>query len=204
MLSIALVVPSSETVVALGSVSDPQLWLTLLGVLLIGSFLYHQIPGSLLLGTVLLSNIFWASTHSYPTSGLVASPLPEGLKLYSSLREGEYLLSKQEWLHLDWIKVAPGTHPPLVHFFTIMLYCPMYSAILSFVFIGLVDVHGVLYGMAVIAGQVTEDGAIRGLESTVSSFVSSVAYHHEPQERLVHALPLLSALSSLLSSEDLL
>jgi xanthine/uracil/vitamin C permease (AzgA family) len=50
LVTAQLVVPNEHTVVSLGLMDTADEWLALIGILVIGSLIYHQIFGSLLLG----------------------------------------------------------------------------------------------------------------------------------------------------------
>ncbi len=66
MVSIHLVVADPQTVVALGNLSDVKIWLSLAGLALTGSLLFHQVPGSILIGIIVITVIVWGIEGTYP------------------------------------------------------------------------------------------------------------------------------------------
>lgn len=65
MVSIKLVVADPRTVVALGDLSDVRIWLSLTGLALTGSLLFHQVGGGL---CVAGGEKVWASPFLPPFS----------------------------------------------------------------------------------------------------------------------------------------
>jgi AGZA family xanthine/uracil permease-like MFS transporter len=67
MVSINLIVANPKTLVELGDVwGDADLQLSLAGILLVASLLYHDIKGAILIGIALLTFIDWALNNSWP------------------------------------------------------------------------------------------------------------------------------------------
>ncbi len=148
MTSVKLVVENKETIVGLGSLSNYQIWLSLFGLLLIGSLLFHQIEGGILIGIAVMTFLTWVMEDKFPTSYV---QFPN----FSSIDASKFI----DFTSFDWNQAVPG--------------------LLAFLFIGLIDVSGVIFGMASLAGIVQDDGSIPGTKGTfvgvsVSTLVSAM------------------------------
>lgn len=135
MTSVKLVVENKETIVGLGSLANYQIWLSLFGLLLIGSLLFHQIEGGILIGIAVMTILTWFMEDTFPTSYVQFPNL-------SSIDMKEFI----NFTDFDWNAAIPG--------------------LLAFLFIGLIDVSGVIFGMASLAGIIQEDGSIPGTTGT--------------------------------------
>lgn len=121
MVSINLIVASDKTLVELGDVSSWTIQVSLLGVVLVGSLIYYDIQGSILIGIAVLTLIFWIAVDGFPD------------KIFELPRvDGESYL----YLPVLWdLDKAPV----------------IYSAIGAFLLIALFDVAGVMFGLASVS-----------------------------------------------------
>lgn len=147
MTSIDLVVPNAQTIVGLGDMYNFELWLAMGGLVLIGSLLYHQVRGGILLGIIIMTVMTWCIEKSFPTQYV---QLPD-LNIDST----QFI----SFSNFDWQKCMPG--------------------IVAFLFIGVIDVSGCIFGMASLAQITLPDGSVPGSFSTfiavaVSTMVSAV------------------------------
>eukprot|EP01040_Poterioochromonas_malhamensis_P012890 gene12890-14123_t len=67
MTSVKLVVPNKDTIVGLGDISNYQIWLAFSGLIIIGSLLFHQIEGAILIGILIMTFATWYAENSFPT-----------------------------------------------------------------------------------------------------------------------------------------
>lgn len=134
MTSVKLVVPNAETIVGLGDLSNYQIWLSLFGLVLIGSLLFHQIEGGILIGIAVMTFMTWSIEKSFPTSYIQFPNL--------MIDTTQFI----DFTNYDAMKCLPG--------------------LAAFLFIGLIDVSGVIFGMASLAKLVDEDGSIPGAKPT--------------------------------------
>lgn len=137
MTSVKLVVPNEQTIVGLGDVRNYQVWCSLFGLLLIGSLLFHQVRGAILMGIVTLTILTWYIESSYPTSLLQFPAINVTPTKYINFND------------YNVVKCLPG--------------------ILSFMFIGIIDVSGVVFGMASLANITAPDGSIPGSMATFAA-----------------------------------
>jgi AGZA family xanthine/uracil permease-like MFS transporter len=68
MVSIGLIVSNPKTLVELGDVTDLELQLSCIGILLVASLLYHNVNGAILLGIAILTVVSWTTSSSWPTA----------------------------------------------------------------------------------------------------------------------------------------
>jgi AGZA family xanthine/uracil permease-like MFS transporter len=129
LTSVNIVVADEETIVGLGPLSNPHMWYALAGLLIIGTLIYHRVPGSILIGIVVLTIFTWSVERDFPKEYVM---LPE-------MHQNLYPIFRKEDFTLEMI-----------------------PAVLSFLFIGLVDVSVTTFGMSAIAGLVREDGEVDG------------------------------------------
>jgi len=68
MVFVDLIVANDDTLVGLGDVTgDILLQLTLFGVMLVGTLVYHDIKGGILIGIVIVTLLQWKIESSFPT-----------------------------------------------------------------------------------------------------------------------------------------
>ena len=130
MASVNLVVESNVSLVALGDIRSYKIWLAILGVITIGTFIYHRIKGGILAGILIVSVLTWFIEKSFPSEYIQMPVLTASLS---------------DHINFDgyrWQKCA--------------------SAIAAFVFIGIIDVSGVVFGMARLANLATDDDSVPG------------------------------------------
>jgi AGZA family xanthine/uracil permease-like MFS transporter len=130
MVSIKLIVASDKTLVELGDLSSWTIQVALLGVILVGTLIYYDVKGSILIGIAVLTVIFWIALDGFPDQ---VFELPKV--------DGEKYLD----LSVLWnLEKAPTIYP----------------AIGAFLLIALFDVSGVMFGLASLSGLIQEDGMI--------------------------------------------
>jgi MFS superfamily sulfate permease-like transporter len=149
MVSIRLVVPNTDTLVTLGDFSDYHIWLALVGLVLTGSMLYHQVKGGVLAGIVLITLVVWVVDQDGPAHIAEIPHLQYGVTRNIDLRPSA--------LTADML-------PPL----------------LAFLFVGLFDISGVMFGLSSLAKIMEEDGHIPGsiwafLGSSIGTMVAAMA-----------------------------
>ena len=66
LTSTDLVVSNPQTLVQLGDMDNYNVYFVLFGICFIGTLMYREIPGGILLGIVILSTLSWIITDSYP------------------------------------------------------------------------------------------------------------------------------------------
>ena len=116
MVSVKLVVANDKTLVGLGDLSDRPLVISLCGLILIGSLVYHNVKGGILIGITVLTVTMWSLDGSAPDS-FVSFP-------------------RLEMSPSDFVDVGL-----LADVDTLKRMLP---AIAAFVFIGVFDVSGVM------------------------------------------------------------
>jgi AGZA family xanthine/uracil permease-like MFS transporter len=68
MVFVDLIVANEDTLVGLGDVTgDVLLQLTMFGVMLVGTLLYHDVNGGILIGIVVVALLQWTIKSSFPT-----------------------------------------------------------------------------------------------------------------------------------------
>ena len=132
MVSINLIVADEKTLVTMGNLSNWSIQVSLMGIILVASLLYHNVQGAILVGITILTLIFWTVDKSFPKS-LVEAPRWDG-ELYIDLS-------------VLWQWDRAGT---------------IYTAISAFLFICMFDVSGVMFGLSTLAGLMQDDGTIPG------------------------------------------
>jgi AGZA family xanthine/uracil permease-like MFS transporter len=147
MTSVKLVVPNKDTIVGLGDITNYQIWLSLGGLIIIGTLLYHQVEGGILIGIFVMTFATWFMESSYPT----------------------------HFVDFPNVMFTPTNFID----FTNYDISKCLSGIAAFLFIGLIDVSGVIFGMASLANLIEPDGSIPGSGATfiavsVSSFFSAI------------------------------
>lgn len=160
--SVNFVVSNPQTVVGLGSLDNYKIWLSFSGLILIGTLLYHEISGAILIGIIILTLISWRIEDNCPEK-------------WSQLPAMESKITDfVDFTDFNFVKCMPG--------------------ILAFIFIGIIDVSGVIFGMSSLADQLTvlrkepaivvskltqEDGSVAGalyafLAASVGTMVSAM------------------------------
>lgn len=149
MVSIRLVVPNTDTLVTLGDFSDYHIWLALLGLVLTGSMLFHQVKGGVLAGIVLITVVVWVVDQDGPAHIAEVPHLQYGVTRNIDLRPS-------------------------------VLTADMLPPLLAFLFVGLFDISGVMFGLSSLAKIMEEDGHIPGsiwafLGSSLGTMVAAMA-----------------------------
>ena len=105
MVFVDLIVANDDTLVGLGDVTgDILLQLTLFGVMLVGTLVYHDVKGGILIGIVVVALMQWTITSSFPTQ-VVDLPI----------------LRNNNFIDLE-IMLDPSKAPVLVSCFCTLLY----------------------------------------------------------------------------------
>lgn len=68
MTSVNMVVADDQTIIGLGSFDNYKMWYTFFGLILLGSLLFHQIPGGILIGIMVVTIITWMTDKSLPST----------------------------------------------------------------------------------------------------------------------------------------
>ena len=134
MTSVKLVVPNEQTIVGLGDIHSPQIWLSIIGLVLIGSLLFHQVRGGILIGIFAMTLIDWMMRGHVPTQFMQLPDLN---------------INMAEFIGFEGFSIARCM-----------------TGILAFLFIGVIDVSGVIFGMASLADLTEPDGTIPGATPT--------------------------------------
>jgi AGZA family xanthine/uracil permease-like MFS transporter len=125
MVSVELIVPNTDTIVGLGNVaSDSKLWLTILGMILVASLLYHNVKGGILIGIAVVAVLQWGTTNTWPTDIL---DIP--------------MFHHHQYIHLD-VMIDPTKAPVL------------WTAVGAFLLICVFDISGVIFGLATLGGLI--------------------------------------------------
>jgi adenine/guanine/hypoxanthine permease len=146
MTSVNLVVANPQTIVGLGSLANYKIWFSICGLVMIGSLLFHQIQGAILIGIILLTILTW----------LVEDSFPSYITQFPTMRTGvsDYI----DFANYDWILGLPG--------------------VISFLFIGIIDVSGIIFGMSSLAKLTRKDGTVPGslygfLAASIGTIISA-------------------------------
>jgi len=158
-----LIVKNENTMLSLGDMSNPHVWVALLGLIVTGVLYYRNVPGSILIG-IITSTIFAVilGLVEMPTEGIISLP-PDISPVFM----------KFEWENI----------------FTL----DMLIVVFTFLFVNLFDTIGTLLGVATKAGFIDNDGNFPQIKkalfadalgttfgsmlgtSTVTSYVESVS-----------------------------
>lgn len=158
-----LIVKNENTMLSLGDMSNPHVWVASLGLIVTGVLYYRNVPGSILIG-IILSTIFAViiGLVEMPTEGIISLP-PDISPVFM----------KFEWGNI----------------FTL----DMLIVVFTFLFVNLFDTIGTLLGVASKAGFIDKDGNFQQIKkalfadalgttfgsmlgtSTVTSYVESVS-----------------------------
>jgi adenine/guanine/hypoxanthine permease len=123
MVSIGLIVANPKTLVELGDVfGSVDIQLSLVGILLVASLLYHNVKGAILIAIALLTVTAWTMNQSWPTT-IFELPQYHTNNFWTP------------FVIFDWDRVA--------------VFGP---AIGAFVLICIFDVSGVVFGLATLGG----------------------------------------------------
>jgi adenine/guanine/hypoxanthine permease len=121
MVSIGLIVANPKTLVELGNVfGSTDIQLSLLGILLVASLLYHNVKGAILIGITLLTVTAWTLNQSWP---ITIFEIPQ-------FHTNHYWTP---WVVFDWNRIN--------------VFAP---AIGAFVLICIFDISGVMFGLATL------------------------------------------------------
>lgn len=158
-----LIVKNENTMLSLGDMSNPHVWVASLGLIVTGVLYYRKVPGSILIG-IIISTIFAVilGLVEMPTGGIISLP-PDISPVFM----------KFEWENI----------------FTL----DMLIVVFTFLFVNLFDTIGTLLGVASKAGFIDKDGNFPQIKkalfadalgttfgsmlgtSTVTSYVESVS-----------------------------
>ena len=158
-----LIVKNENTMLSLGDMSNPHVWVASLGLIVTGVLYYRKVPGSILIG-IITSTIFAVilGLVEMPTEGIISLP-PDISPVFM----------KFEWENI----------------FTL----DMLIVVFTFLFVNLFDTIGTLLGVASKAGFIDNDGNFPQIKkalfadalgttfgsmlgtSTVTSYVESVS-----------------------------
>ena len=129
LTSVNVVVANSKTIVGLGPIMHRDVWLSILGLVFLGTLLFHKVKGAILIGILTISLLTWTLDQSFPDRII-------------DLHEFRFAFIPLSLSSFDAAKMLP--------------------AICSFLFIGVVDVSGVIFGMASLAKLTDFKGDIPG------------------------------------------
>ncbi|GMH47571.1 hypothetical protein TrRE_jg12044 [Triparma retinervis] len=129
MVSVKLVVKNDKTLVGMGDLADPSLLISLAGLILIATLVNANVKGGILIGITILTLTFWYLEDEFPTQIMKLPTLEYGPSTYLDLS----ILSSPSSLQ----RVFP--------------------AVAAFVFIGIFDVSGVMFGLAALGGLMKEN-----------------------------------------------
>ena len=146
MTSVDMIVSNNLTLVSLGDITNYRIWLSLFGLVLIGTLLYHKIKGGIVIGIFVISIITWYYESSYPKKFIQLPYLTRDISDFVSFDGFQYEKCS--------------------------------SAIAAFVFIGIIDVAGCIFGMAKLAELTLSDDTVPGskyvfLGVSVSTIIGS-------------------------------
>jgi AGZA family xanthine/uracil permease-like MFS transporter len=128
MVSVNLIIPNVDTIVGLGPVTeDLVLQLTLLGVILVGTLIYHDIKGGILIGIGIIAILQWTITSTWPNQ---IFELPS--------------IVNNNYIHLD-VMIDPKQAVVL------------WTAVGAFLLICVFDISGVMFGLATLSGLIEEN-----------------------------------------------
>jgi len=128
MVFVDLIVANDDTLVGLGDVTgDIRLQLAIFGVMLVGTLVYHDTKGGILIGIVVVALLQWTITSSFPTQ-IIELPI---------LRNNHFL---QLEVMFDPSRAAV-----------------LWTAVGCFLLICVFDMSGVMFGLATLGGLIEED-----------------------------------------------
>jgi len=123
MQSIRLVVSSGDdSLVKLGPMNSANLWISMLGLMILATLSHHRIQGAVLIGIFMVTLVMWSINNSWPTN-IFEIPSPD-----LSIMSGS-------------TNVALVAENPTTYL----------TGIVSFLLVGVFDVSGVMFGLACLA-----------------------------------------------------
>lgn len=126
---VELIEANPKTLVELGDLSDWKLQVCLLGLILVGTLIIHDVKGGILICIATLTIFFWQVEDTYP----------------------------QKWVELPTIQSPISEKISLASLFDGEIAGVMYPAIAAFLIICIFDISGVIFGLSSLAG-LTDDG----------------------------------------------
>mmetsp|Transcript_14561 Transcript_14561/g.26122 ORF Transcript_14561/g.26122 Transcript_14561/m.26122 type:complete len:510 (-) Transcript_14561:32-1561(-) len=129
MQSIDLVVAAGDdSLVKLGPLDRVELWISLAGLMLLATLAHHRVQGGVVIGIFVVTGVVWAMDGTYPESWFQFPR--ESAPIWEAATQFRLVLNSVQ-------KYAPG--------------------IGAFLLVGVFDVSGVMFGLAVLAGLDQED-----------------------------------------------
>mmetsp|Transcript_51476 Transcript_51476/g.124284 ORF Transcript_51476/g.124284 Transcript_51476/m.124284 type:complete len:488 (-) Transcript_51476:99-1562(-) len=132
MVSVHLIVPKDDTLIGLGDMSDLALQLTMVGMLLVGTLIYWDVKGGILIGIAVIAVAQWWIDSDWPTE----------IAHYPVFNNNNYITPSVMW---------DSEKAPL-----------LWTAVGVFLLICVFDISGVLFGLATLGGLIRHDGHIPG------------------------------------------
>lgn len=130
MQSIELVVSANDdSLVKLGPLDRPELWISLAGLMVLATLSHHRIKGAVVVGIFLVTGVMWYMDGTYP-SKIASFPSQSDPDIW---RKGSQV-------GLIWSNLRDYG-----------------SGVLAFLLVGIFDVSGVMFGLSVLAGLDRED-----------------------------------------------
>lgn len=147
LVSVKFIISNESTLVGLGNVwGDPELLVCMAGILLVGSLLYHDIKGGILIGIAALTFIVWTMRDAWPEKIFQVPSLPSLAAYWDPL------------VVFDFEKATV-----------------LYPAVGAFVLICVFDISGVMFGLATLGGIIKENGDIPGSQwAFVASSIGTI------------------------------
>jgi AGZA family xanthine/uracil permease-like MFS transporter len=129
LISVGFIVDDPATLVSLGDVwKDGSIILSMCGLLLIGSLMYHQVKGAVMFGMFAVTIVFWAVKDAWP-SAVASVPRSSGET------------------YVDFTVLADET-----------IARPFWLAGFTYFLVLLFDISGVSFGLATMAKRFDENG----------------------------------------------
>eukprot|EP00516_Mucochytrium_quahogii_P003345 CAMPEP_0203754170 /NCGR_PEP_ID=MMETSP0098-20131031/7808_1 /ASSEMBLY_ACC=CAM_ASM_000208 /TAXON_ID=96639 /ORGANISM=" , Strain NY0313808BC1" /LENGTH=476 /DNA_ID=CAMNT_0050645059 /DNA_START=466 /DNA_END=1896 /DNA_ORIENTATION=+ len=129
MQSIELVVSSGDdSLVMLGPLDRFEIWLSLAGLLLLATLSHHRVKGAVVLGIFIVTVIMWIASDNWPHT------------------------------IVEWPSESAPIWKKATHLSMVLKHLSKYgSGICAFLLVGVFDVSGVMFGLAVLANLHKED-----------------------------------------------
>jgi adenine/guanine/hypoxanthine permease len=131
LTSVDIVVSNPDTIVGIGNMDSYVIYISIVGLCFIGTLVYYQVPGGIIIGIGVMSVLGWFMEGSYP-AGIIGIP-----------------------------QVTLGPSQLLTTNFSF----DMLPSLISFFFVLIFDLSGVVFGMCSLAGINTSDGKVPGSNS---------------------------------------
>ena len=131
---VEIIVANTETLLNIGDLGGMNQILTLTGVLLTISLIYHKVQGAVLIGLVTMSILSWSIENTWPTD-VLSLPL-----MAASL---------------------PTTITTHLNFTTLGTY-KSWESIISLVFVMIFDISGIIFGLGSMCKITEPDGTVSG------------------------------------------